>query len=154
LPANWYFRESARRAPRLDADTTLTASVVARAGALARQQLDRRGVVAFSIAVPASLRLAIGRIAQVSCWRRVGLVDVGSRALLCPPRVDVERTFRSAQRLSSLLVAAPRQSPDGTVTAFQALARCPSVAAAEAMRGVVATDSATRRLLDITCNLQ
>jgi hypothetical protein len=154
LPANWYFRESAWRALQGSADTSLAAVSVARAAVLARGQLERHGAVAVSIAVTSQQRAELGRLARITCWRRVGLLDVGSRRDLCPPRVDVERTVQSAERLRAVLTPAARQSPDGMVNAFQALARCPSLAATAALRGAQDLDSASRRLLDITCNLR
>ena len=154
LPANWYFRESVWRASRGGADTTLAAVSATRAAALARVQLNGRGVVAVSIAVASEARAELGRLSGITCWRRVGLVDVGSRRAICPPRIDVERSVQSADRLRTVLTATPRQSPDGMVQAFQSMARCPSLATTAALRGAQALDSASRRLLDITCNLQ
>ena len=154
LPANWYFRETAIRAGRLAADSTRSGGALARAGALARQQLDRRAVLAVSIVVSSADRAELGRIAGVTCWRRVGLVEVGTRTSVCPPRIDAERSFESAARLRPLLRVAPRESPDGMIGAFQTLARCPGAAATSALRGAAALDSSSRALLDITCNLQ
>lgn len=154
LPANWYFRESATRAIRLTADTTILATPLARAGAIARQQLDRRGAVAVSIILPGPDRAELGRLAGISCWRRFGLVDVGTRSAICPPRIDGERALESAQRLSLLTRASPRQRQDGVVAAFQVVARCPSIAAKSAIQGRESLDSTAARLLDITCNLR
>lgn len=154
LPANWYFRESAWRAIGFTADTALTASVVPRAGVLARQQLERNGQIAVTILVSTAVRAEIGRIAGVTCWRRFGLVEVGTRREVCPPRISAERTVESSQRMRLLLSAPARASPDGMVQAFQQIARCPGLAATAAIQGLATLDSTSRRLLDITCNLQ
>ncbi len=154
LPANWYFRESAWRASVAGVDTVVHQSAIDRAGILAAARLDRRDVVAVSIVVPDAQRTELGRIAGVRCWRRVGLVDVGSRRAVCPPRIDLERVTQSAARLQRVRAPKARESPDGMVRAFQGLAACPSVSATAAMRGVASLDSAARRLLDITCNLR
>ncbi len=154
LPANWYFRESAARAGSFVADTTIAATPMARAGALASQQLDRKGYVAVSLLVSSADRAELGRVAAIRCWRRFGLVDVGTRAAVCPPRVNVERAAESAARLAPLLKPAVRQSIDGMAAAFQEVAKCPAAAVADEVRGGVAVDSALRALLDITCNLR
>lgn len=154
LPANWYLRESAARAGSFNADTTIAATSTARAGFLARQQLDRRGSVAVSIVLSSADRTELGRIAMIRCWRRFGLIDVGTRAPVCPPRIDAERASESASRLAPLLRPAARQSIDGMASAFQAIARCPDAAVAAELRGGSPLDTSTRRLLDITCNLR
>ena len=155
LPANWYLRESTLRA----AATPIAAvsglrDGIGRAGALARHQLDRRGSVAVSLLISVDDRSQIARIAGITCWRRFGLVDVGSRSNLCPPRIDAERTFESAQRLSPLLRPVARRSIDGMVAAFQLVANCPAAAAAAALNGSATPDATARRLLDLTCNLR
>ncbi len=154
LPANWYFRESAWRAFRLMPDTTITPAIFARAGFLARQQLDRKGQIAVTILVPSAMRVELGRLAGVTCWRRLGLVDVGTRREVCPPRISVELAYESSQMMSSLLAIPAHPSPDGMVQAFQRVARCPGLAATAATQGVAELDSTLRALLDITCNLQ
>jgi hypothetical protein len=154
LPANWYLKESAWRAGGWTPDTVTSNGALGRAGLLAREQLSRKGRVAVSILVPASERAELGRIARVTCWRRTGLVDVGSRSDVCPPRIDAERSFESGKRMRSLLRDAVRQSPDGMVAAFQQIARCPAAAADAVLHTPTATDTAARRLLDITCNLR
>lgn len=153
LPANWYFRETASRA-HLRGDTTVNATPLARAGVVAAQQLDRHGALAVSILVNADLRAAIGAAAGVRCWRRVGLIEIGTRAPRCPPRVDLERSIASATRLSSLRQPPSRQSLDGMVSAFQRIAQCPAAAAAATMAGGMPVDSSSRALLDIACNLR
>ena len=154
LPANWYLRESAARLTRHDADTTITAEPVVRAAWLAGHQFDQGGGLAVSILVDAEDRAELGRRAGISCWRRVGLVDIGTRRAFCPPRIDAERSFESAERLQSLWQASARTTPDGMVSAFADVARCPSLAVAMAIRGAAPSDSTSRRLLDITCNLR
>ncbi len=155
LPANWYFREGAHRAGPFALDTTLAADPLTRGAWLAKRKLEMGGAVAVSILVDADLRAELGRRAGITCWRRAGLVDLGTVAQeLCPPRLDAERSFASARRLRPYLTDPPRQSPDGMVAAFLAVARCPGAVASVAMRGNAAPDSATRRLLDITCNLR
>ncbi|MES3033975.1 MAG: DUF2723 domain-containing protein [Gemmatimonadota bacterium] len=156
LPADWYLREGARRAGPFRPDTALAANGVVRAAWLAREKLGVRGAVAVSILVDADARAELGRRAGITCWRRAGMVDIGSVAReVCPPRVDAERSFDSARRLAPFRTAAsPRQSPDGMVNAFLDLARCPALAADLAMTGVAAGDSIARGLLDITCNLR
>jgi Protein of unknown function (DUF2723) len=154
LPANWYLRESVWRQSRNVADTTLQPSGMVRAAALARVTLEQRGIVAVSILVPSDDRAELGRLAEITCWRRVGLVDLGSRRAVCPPRIDAERVTEAATRLRSLLSPPARESPDGMVRAFQSVARCPALAATAALTGVASLDSAARRLLDITCNLR
>ncbi len=154
LPANWYFRESAWRSMGLVADTTITPAGVARAGFLARRQLDRKGPIAFTILVPSATRAEIGRIAGVSCWRRLGMVEVGMRREVCPPRISVEEAFESSRRLRLLSSVPAAASPDGMVQAFQRIVQCPALAATVALQGRAALDSAAGALLDITCNLQ
>ncbi len=154
LPANWYFRESAWRAFRLLPDTTITPAIVTRAAFLARQQLDRKGQIAVSILVPSVMRVELGRIAGVTCWFRLGLVDVGTRREVCPPRISVQQAYESSRMLRSLLAVPAQPSTDGMVQAFQRVARCPGLAATAATQGVAELDSTTRALLDITCNLQ
>ncbi len=154
LPANWYFRESGWRALRMTTDTTLAPSIVARAGFLARQQLDRKGQIAVTVLLPTAMRTELGRLGGVTCWRRVGLIDVGMRREVCPPRISVQQAYESSQRMRLLSGAPARLSPDGMVEAFQRVARCPGLAAAAATQGVTELDSAARALLDITCNLQ
>jgi len=153
LPANWYFRETAARA-QLGGDTTVLATPGARAGQVALLQLDRQGALAVSILVDADLRASIGSAAGVTCWRRVGLIDIGSRSARCPPRIDLERSMASRRRLSSLREPPARQSLDGMVAAFQRIAQCPAAAALVAMTGVMPADSSSRALLDIACNLR
>ncbi len=154
LPANWYFREAASRGVHLVADTAIAPVAVLRAGALAQRQLDLRGTIAVSIALPSYFRAELGRLSGVTCWRREGLVDVGTRREVCPPRIDAERNFASAQRMGPLVRARTRSSLDGMVGAFQELARCPELATTVVLQGVASLDSASRRLLDITCNLR
>ncbi|MCC7053115.1 MAG: DUF2723 domain-containing protein [Gemmatimonadaceae bacterium] len=154
LPAAWYARQSAHRAGQLTADTSAGSSALVRAGRLARQRLDRGASVAVSLLLPSSSRDEFGRIAGVTCWRRAGLVDIGSRVALCPPRVDAERTQASAHRLAALLAPTPRQSPDGMIAAFIQVARCPAATIEFAVLGGVARDTVSRRLLDLTCNLR
>ena len=155
LPANWYLREIAHRAAATPIDTvSALRDGIGRAGSLARLQLDRKRGVAVSLLISVDDRSRIARIAGVTCWRRVGLVDVGSRANLCPPRIDAEQTFESAQRLSPLRRPVARRSIDGMVTAFQLVANCPAAAAAAALNSYAAPDSTARRLLDLTCNLR
>jgi Protein of unknown function (DUF2723) len=154
LPANWYARESAFRTGRLQADTSPSSSALARAGALAAQRVSRGGSVAVSILIAPTDRDELGRIAGVTCWRRAGLIDIGTRRALCPPRVDVQRSMASARRLMPLASMRARTSPDGMVTAFLEVARCPDAVARAAMMPIPPADSATRRLLDITCNLR
>ena len=154
LPANWYFRESAGRAGHVGADTTIAATPIARASSLAREQIARSGSIAVSILLTSAHRTEIGRIAGITCWRRVGLIDVGTRAPVCPPRIDAARSAESARRLAPLLQRAARPSIDGMSTAFQRIARCPGAAVDAALRGGTAPDSAARALLDITCNLR
>ena len=154
LPANWYLKESAWRAGRWLPDTTTSHTAIGRAGALARHQLDLKGSVAVSILLLSAERDELGRIASVSCWRRFGLVDVASRGRICPPRIDAERVSESAQRLNPLLGVTVRQSPDGMVAAFQQIASCPAASTAIALTGAPPADPATRKLLDITCNLR
>jgi len=152
LPANWYLRETAARA-HLRGDTTVLAVPIVRAGQIASQQLDRRGALAVSIVVGAAMREAIGSAAGVTCWRRVGLIDLGSRAARCPPRVDLERSMASSRRLSSLRKPPARQSLDGMVAAFQRVAQCPAAAVTVVLTGGMPADSSSRALLDIACNL-
>ncbi len=154
LPANWYFRERAFAASRMPADTLVAPTAIGRAARLARHQLDMRVPVAVSIAVPSADRMELGRLAGINCWRRIGMIDLGSRAELCPPRIDAERTFASAQRLSLLRGTTPRRTPDGMITAFLELARCPDVAFRSAVQGTIQLSRAERTLLDITCNLR
>lgn len=155
LPANWYFQESAFRSGPFRPDTTVAPIGILRAAWLARQKLAVRGAVAVSILIDAETRAELGRRAGITCWRRVGLVDIGSIARdLCPPRVDAQRSFESARRLAPFLQSPARQSPDGMVAAYLDVARCPSLAATVAMIGAPAADSITRGLLDITCNLR
>lgn len=154
LPANWYLRESAARAGSLIADTSIAATPMARAGFLARQQLDRKGSVAASILLSSTERTELGRLALINCWRRYGLIDIGTRAPVCSPRLNAERAAASARRLAPLLRPAARQSIDGMATAFQAIARCPGAAVAAALRAGAPPDSGTGALLDITCNLR
>jgi hypothetical protein len=155
LPTEWYFRQSTARlglaAPTADVGR---GSVLGRAGALARAHLDRRGAVAVSIAMRADDRNEIGRVAGVTCWRRAGLIDIASRGESCPPRIDLERSFESATRLSSIVSPAVRVTPDGALPAFQSLARCPAQSVSAGTRGATPPDSAARELLDITCNLR
>ena len=153
LPANWYLRETALRA-KLNVDTTVRATVQARAGQIAAQQIGRRGALAVSILLDADIRNAIGRVAGVTCWRRVGLVDIGLRSAHCPPRVDMERSMASSQRLTPMRRPVARQSPDGMVAAFQRVASCPAAAVDVALTGRMPSDSARRALLDIACNLR
>ena len=155
LPANWYLREAARLAGPFRADTSLTRDPLTRAAWLARRKLDAHGAVAVSILVDAAIRANFGRLAGISCWRRAGLVDIGTSAReVCPPRLDAQRSFASAQRLRPYLTDRPRQSPDGMVAAFVDVARCPGAVAAMAMSAAAPADPATRTLLDITCNLR
>ena len=154
LPANWYFRESAERAGGFVADTTIAAMPMARAGVLAQQQLDRKGSVAVSILLSSGERTELGRVAMITCWRRFGLIDMGTRTAVCPPRINAERATASASRLAPLLTPAVRQSIDGMAAAFQKIAHCPRAAVATELRGGAPPDSASRALLDITCNLQ
>jgi len=155
LPANWYLREGAHRAGPFVPDTTLAADPLTRAAWLVQRKLEVRGAVAVSILVDADFRAELGRRAGITCWRRAGLVDIGTAAReLCPPRLDAERSFASARRLRPYLTDPPRQSPDGMVAAFFDVARCPGAVALAAMRGNAAPDSTTRWLLDITCNLR
>ena len=155
LPADWYFREGASRAVRSPPDATVAPTAVARAVWLARRKLAMHGAVAVSILVDAEERDELGRRAGITCWRRAGLVDIGSAARgVCPPRVDAQRSFESARRLAPFLVSPARQSPDGMVAAFIDVARCPSVQARMAMTGLPPADSIARGLLDITCNLR
>jgi hypothetical protein len=153
LPAEWYRRESERRAGGLLLPSFPT-GVSARAGGLAGQLLDHRGVVAVSLLVPAALRIELAQYAGITCWRRVGLIDVGSRGHVCPPRIDLEQTSESASRLSGILAPAARNSPDGMNAAFQRIAGCPRANVQAALLGVAPSDSGPRRLLDITCNLR
>jgi hypothetical protein len=155
LPANWYLRESARRVGPFATDSGGQSDPLTRAAWLARQKLDVRGGVAISILVDAATRTELGRLAGITCWRRAGLIDIGTAAReFCPPRLDAERSFASARRLQPYLSDAPRQSPDGMVVAFMNVARCPEAVASFAMGGGAPADSATRTLLDITCNLR
>jgi Protein of unknown function (DUF2723) len=154
LPANWYLRESAGRASVTPIDTAAVRDGIGRAGELARHQLDRKGSVAVSLLLSVSERNQLERIAGITCWRRFGLVDIATRSELCPPRIDAERTFQSAQRLSSLLMPTARTTIDGMVSAFQRVAHCPGVAAAVALHSSPAPDTSARRLLDLTCNLR
>lgn len=154
LNANWYVRESAFRTGRLQADSQPSSSALWRAAFLARQRIDMGGAVAISSVVTSAAREEFGQRAGITCWRREGLVDVGTRRAVCPPRVDVERTMASARRLAPLHQVRPRQSMDGQVAAFLELARCPDTAARVAMSGVPPADAASRRLLDYTCNLR
>lgn len=154
LPANWYLKESAWRAGSGSPDTITSRTALGRAGALARRQLDLKGSVAVSILLSTAERDELGRIASVSCWRRFGLIDVGSRGRICPPRIDAERVFESSQRMRPLLGTTVRQSPDGMVSAFQQIAGCPAAVTAVALAGAAPADPATRKLLDITCNLR
>ena len=153
LPANWYLRESVWRAGAGPADTLGALDALGRAGALARRQIDARRPVAVSILLTTKERTELGRIAGITCWRRVGLIDVGSRSVMCPPRIDAERAVESAERLRSLTTRAARVSPDGMNAAFQKVARCPAGAAAAALNGDLTGDSDGKRLLDLTCNL-
>jgi len=154
LPADWYLREGARLTGPFAPDTSLAADALTRAAWLVRRKLEVGGAVAVSILVHADTRTALGRMAGITCWRRAGLVDIGSTSPgECLPRVDVDRSLASARRLHPYLVAVPRQSPDGMVAAFLDVARCPG-AAALATRAAAARDSATRELLDITCNFR
>jgi hypothetical protein len=154
LPANWYFRESSLRTADIDADTTVRAAGLLRAGFLARTTLERDGVIAVSLLVSAQQRNELGRLAGVTCWRRVGLIDLGTKRAICPPRVDVERSTASAARLRIVQQGSVRVSPDGMVPAFQTVASCPDATVSHILRGGVGTDSATTALLDITCNLR
>ncbi len=154
LPANWYLRESAWRAGGWPPDTVSSSAALSRAGWLARRQLDRKGAVAISLLLTSAERAELGGIAGVTCWRRSGLIDIGSRGAICPPRIDAERTFESAERLRSLLAPVARTSPDGMVAAFQNVARCPAATMRAAMHDETTPDEATRKLLDITCNLR
>ena len=154
LPANWYLRESVWHAGAGPADTLGAADAFGRAGALARQQLDGRRPVAVSILLTTAERTELGRLAGITCWRRVGLIDVGSRSDMCPPRIDAERVFESAGRMRPVTTGAARVSPDGMNAAFQKVARCPAGAAAAALQGVSMADSDASRLLDLTCNLR
>ena len=153
LPANWYLRESARRAGVQLPDTAAVHDAIGRAATLVRAQLDRRGAVAVSILLASSSRAELSKATGIACWRRSGLVDVASRGDICPPRIDAERSFVSADRLTQVLTPAARQSPDGMVAAFQLLARCPAAAAAAVVNSVAPSDS-VHRLLDLTCNLR
>ena len=154
LPANWYLKEMVWRSDGLAVDTTVPRTVLARAARFAQLHLDRRGAVAVSAAVESDTRDALARAAGITCWRRVGLVDIGSRSPICPPRVHLERAVRADARLTPVLRHRARQSTDGTVEAFRELARCPGVSARAGLNAESAADSATRRLLDITCNLR
>ncbi|MBC7843483.1 MAG: DUF2723 domain-containing protein [Gemmatimonadaceae bacterium] len=154
LPANWYLKESAWRAGGWEPDTVTSRTAIGRAGALARRQLDVRRPVAVSILLTTVERNELGRIASVSCWRRFGLIDVGSRGRLCPPRIDIARAAESAERMRPLLGHRARRSPDGMVGAFQRMATCPAAAATVALTGDDGRDAPTRKLLDITCNLR
>ena len=154
LPANWYLRESLWRSGASESDTLGRTDAIGRAGLLARRQLDLRRPIAASILLPTSERTELGRIAGVTCWRRFGLIDVGSRLAVCPPRIDLERTFESARRLSPLTASPARPSTDGMATAFQKIARCSGAAVTSALNGGATADSSLRRLLDLTCNLQ
>lgn len=154
LPANWYFRESSLRAAGFDADTTLHAGAIRRASHLARTILERDGVIALSLLISSAERAELGRLAGVTCWRRVGLIDLGSKRAICPPRVDVERSMNAASRLQVVRQGSVRVSPDGIVQAFQRVAGCPDATVSQVLRGGVGTDSATAALLDITCNLR
>jgi hypothetical protein len=73
LPANWYLRESARRAGPFAADTGSAADALSRAAWLMREKLDVGGGVAVSILVEATTRGELGRLAGITCWRRAGL---------------------------------------------------------------------------------
>ena len=154
LPANWYLRESLWRSGASESDTLGRTDAIGRAGLLARRQLDLRRPIAASILLPTSERTELGRIAGVTCWRRFGLIDVGSRLALCPPRVDLEHTFESSRRLSPVTAAPARTSTDGMATAFQKIARCSGAAVTSVLNGGGTVDSSRRRLLDLTCNLQ
>ena len=154
LPANWYEEESAFRTGRAIPDTLSSSSALRRAGGLARQRVETGGPIAVSILLESASRDEIGRLAGITCWRREGLIDVGTRREICPPRVDIERTMASARRLAPLVAMRARTSPDGMVSAFLDVARCPDASARAAMRGVAVDDAALRRLLDITCNLR
>ena len=154
LPANWYLKEMVWRSGGLAVDTTVPRTVLARAARFAQLHLDRRGAVAVSAAVESDTRDALARAAGITCWRRIGLVDIGSRSPICPPRVHLERAVRADERLTPVLRRRARQSTDGTVEAFRELARCPGAAARAGLNDGSAADSATRRLLDITCNLR
>jgi Protein of unknown function (DUF2723) len=153
LPAEWYRRESERRAGGLVLPSFPTGAL-ARAGGLAGQILDNRGTVAVSLLIPAAGRAELAQYARIECWRRVGLIDVGSRGSVCPPRIDLERTSESASRLAGILAPPARNSPDGMNLAFQTIAACPRAAVHASLFGVSPTDSGSRRLLDITCNLR
>jgi hypothetical protein len=154
LPANWYLRESMARASGALPDTLSSSAPMVRAGTLAARQLDRHAPVAVSILLTGDERAAIARIAGITCWRRLGLIDVGTRQQVCPPRIDAQRAAESAERMRSLTGAPVRQSIDGMAAAFQEIARCPAAAVRAALSGGLPPDSAGRRLLDITCNLR
>ena len=154
LPANWYLKESAWRAGGWAPDTLASHTALGRAGSLARRQLDAKGTVAVSILLSTAERNELGRIAAVTCWRRFGLIDVGSRGRICPPRIDVARVSETAERMRPLLRYPVRQSPDGMVSAFQRVAGCPAASVTRALLGDAGRDTTTRELLDITCNLR
>ncbi len=154
LPANWYFRERATAVRLAVADTLALRTGMARGAALAREVLARGAQVGVSIAMAADQRDELGRAAGVTCWRRVGLLDIGSRHERCPPRIDLQQVYAAASRLQPVAAGVPRQSTDGMIAAFRTLARCPRAAAAMAMIGGASIDSATGRLLDLTCNLR
>jgi len=154
LPANWYFLERARAGRLTPADTLTPRTLAARGAVLARATFAQGARIGVSVALPAASRDELGRAAGVTCWQRVGLVDIGAPAEACPPRIDAARTFAAAERLQSLLAGAPRQSTDGMIDAFRNLARCPRAAVAVAVTGRAPEDSVTRRLLDLTCNLR
>ena len=154
LPANWYLRESADRLDAGLADALGARDAIGRAGVLARQQIARKRPVAVSILLTTDERLALGRIAGITCWRRFGLVDVGTASDICAPRIDAERSSASGERLRPVLVRKARVSTDGMTVAFQKVAQCPAAAASVPLTGDTARDSATSRLLDYTCNLR
>jgi len=154
LPANWYFRERVAALAGVTPDTIRARSSSARAIALARAQLESGGRIAVTALVDAAFRTELGAQAGVVCWQRVGMIDLGHRGTVCPPRVHVARSLESAERLRSVAFPVARQSPDGMVRAFQRAARCPQLAVTVALTGAPAPDSASRALLDITCNLR
>lgn len=154
LPANWYLQQRMLPIARRSADTLGARSAIERAAELARAQRGRRGAVAVSILVDSDVRSELGRMVGIVCWRRVGLVDVAASGTSCGPRIDAARSMASAERLRAFARDTARVSPDGMVTAFLAITRCPRRAAQRAMLPDAASDPVARDFLDITCNLR
>lgn len=154
LPADWYLAETNWRSRGLTLGVEKSHALLGRAGLLARLQLDRRGTLSVTAAMDSDLRIAIGELAGITCWRRVGLIDIGTRSGFCPPRVDLQRAVESASRLASVTRRPARQSPDGMEAVFQALAQCPARLAELGLMGAARPARDQRQLLDITCNLR